>query len=684
MSATLTNQPLIQKSMNGIITISDGIAVMENGSLTNVSNIDTNSINTASFSSNDFQVTTNIDLLSATSKINFTNPSGNGIYTNVSTTGITTDALVGRTLNLTGTMVSDINMNTHNITNVNNINVSTINGSAPGVAQNLSSVLAVGNSAGAYDINMNTHNITNVNNINVSTINGSAPASSQTLAQTLTLGNTANQDINMNTFSINGVNNINLSTINGVAPGGLQNLSSVLTQGNTANMDINVNGFQVTNISSLLYQTSAVNQYSIYAGSATRATNLFSYRGGAYGCLCIGFGTPDIATVSPYNTIIGDFAGNSLAVGATNNTATGINGLYICTTGRDNTAVGGSALNNIILGSRNIGIGAYAGSPFGVTGYDCSACIFIGTASRTSSALTNSIVFGNDAIATANNQIMMGTSTHQTQFPGSVKFGTGIQQAYKTSTLSANTSFASTWYDWCGVHIYINQSGVGSWTMTLGDPATYTGCISWIKNISTTMLTLSTPTGTFGGCYGNASATIALTPQQTFMLVANNGTWDVVDILGVRYNYEMYNTATQTISGVPSANVLFPTTNTGFITATNGTNTWAGSKLTYSAGTFTNSTGFPMTISVCCSIRMPLNATAKFCWIQFGGTHNTANPPVGMKYFLGNATQGGCTEATFLLCNGDSFVVNYQGAVGDVIGSATLGQYNTCRITRIG
>ena len=46
MSST-TNIPINTRSMNGIITISDGIATMENGNLTNVDNLDANNMNSA-------------------------------------------------------------------------------------------------------------------------------------------------------------------------------------------------------------------------------------------------------------------------------------------------------------------------------------------------------------------------------------------------------------------------------------------------------------------------------------------------------------------------------------------------------------------------------------------------------------------------------------------------------------
>lgn len=72
MSQTLQNKIMMSKSMNGIITLSDGVATLENGNLTNVNNIQTDSLNTNSFATNDFSVSTNIDLTGDTSKLQFT------------------------------------------------------------------------------------------------------------------------------------------------------------------------------------------------------------------------------------------------------------------------------------------------------------------------------------------------------------------------------------------------------------------------------------------------------------------------------------------------------------------------------------------------------------------------------------------------------------------------------------
>jgi hypothetical protein len=71
---------------------------------------------------------------------------------------------------------NDIDMNNQDILNVDNIDLTTINGSAypPVVATpNLQTVLAAGNSAGSNNINMNGQDIINADDVDLNTINGS-------------------------------------------------------------------------------------------------------------------------------------------------------------------------------------------------------------------------------------------------------------------------------------------------------------------------------------------------------------------------------------------------------------------------------------------------------------------------------------------------------------------------------
>ena len=83
---------------------------------------------------------------------------------------------------------------------------------------NLDTTLTTGNNAGANDIDMNNNDILQVNNIDLTTINGLPPAGAENLDQTLTIGNNAGaNDIDMNGNDILQVNNIDLTTINGGA-----------------------------------------------------------------------------------------------------------------------------------------------------------------------------------------------------------------------------------------------------------------------------------------------------------------------------------------------------------------------------------------------------------------------------------------------------------------------------------
>ena len=97
---------------------------------------------------------------------------------------------------------------------------SIINQITPSLPLDLANILLQGNSAGATDIDLNNNDILNVNNIDLTTINGSAypPSSSTDLANVLLQGNSAGAtDIDLNNNNILQVDNINLTTINGSA-----------------------------------------------------------------------------------------------------------------------------------------------------------------------------------------------------------------------------------------------------------------------------------------------------------------------------------------------------------------------------------------------------------------------------------------------------------------------------------
>ena len=119
---------------------------------------------------------------------------------------------------------------------------SIIQGLIPVLPIDLANVLLQGNSAGASDIDLNNQDILQVNNIDVSTINGGAypPAPPATPAWSATLqvsNNAGTNNVDLNNNDINNVDNIQLNTINGSAypptiP--VDTLQDVLDAGNTA------------------------------------------------------------------------------------------------------------------------------------------------------------------------------------------------------------------------------------------------------------------------------------------------------------------------------------------------------------------------------------------------------------------------------------------------------------------
>jgi hypothetical protein len=201
MSKSFSNTPYNVKSMNGIITLSDGAGTtIENGQIT------TKDINSS------------------------------GKITAIEIEA--TEVLFN----------DDLDMNGNDILNVNDINTTLINGSAypPATADTLAEVLANGNSAGTNDIDMNGQNITNVTNIN-----GASYPPTETLAQILTNGNSAGTtDLDMNSQNI-----LNVTNINGSAyppPSSVDNLADTLLQGNSAGAtSIDMNSQDLQNVDEL-------------------------------------------------------------------------------------------------------------------------------------------------------------------------------------------------------------------------------------------------------------------------------------------------------------------------------------------------------------------------------------------------------------------------------------------------
>ena len=96
--------------------------------------------------------------------------------TGISTSATWTSILAGATPTLTQVLSAGNDATGASIINVNDIQLSTINGSAyPPPTAGFDIVLLNGNNAGASNMDMNNNNITSVNNINVNTINNLTP-----------------------------------------------------------------------------------------------------------------------------------------------------------------------------------------------------------------------------------------------------------------------------------------------------------------------------------------------------------------------------------------------------------------------------------------------------------------------------------------------------------------------------
>jgi len=205
MSKSFSNTPYNVKSMNGIITLSDGAGTtIENGQIT------TNDIN-------------------SNGKITAIEIEASSVLFN-----------------------DDLDMNNNDILNVNNINTTLINGGAypPTSADTLADVLTNGNSAGTTDINMNSQNITNVNNIALTTINGSSypPTTSSTLADVLTNGNSAGAtSIDVNSQDLQNVDELQVDNITGRRASGLGYNEIVF------NNILNLNNNEARNLNTLTF-----------------------------------------------------------------------------------------------------------------------------------------------------------------------------------------------------------------------------------------------------------------------------------------------------------------------------------------------------------------------------------------------------------------------------------------------
>lgn len=196
---------------------------MSNNNILRVNDLSTNTINSYQIAYKNVNT-----VFTATQSFRAINIVGNYNLTFGAGTGIVTQAAGGTGTNIfkPSKFFGDVDMSGNNILNVNNINLTNINGSpytGGGSTPSLSAVLAVGNSAGTYSINMNSNSISACNNLGVTTINSNTPAyanASNTFSAVNTFeGNMTVRDMNMQsgyTFSQGGSATIQQTGITGI------------------------------------------------------------------------------------------------------------------------------------------------------------------------------------------------------------------------------------------------------------------------------------------------------------------------------------------------------------------------------------------------------------------------------------------------------------------------------------
>lgn len=122
----------------------------------------------------------------------------------------------------------------------------------------------------------------------------------------------------------------------------------------------------------------------------------------------VGFLALSALTTGDFNTGIGTRALRDLTSGG-GNTAVGGNALLFNLIGINNTALGASALQNLVTGDSNTAVGAFAGNPPLAT---ATQCTFLGSAaSATADGFTNSTAIGFNAQVDASNKVRIGNAS---------------------------------------------------------------------------------------------------------------------------------------------------------------------------------------------------------------------------------------------------------------------------------
>jgi hypothetical protein len=160
--------------------------------------------------------------------------------------------------------------------------------------------------------------------------------------------------------------------------------------------------------------------------------------------LTIGKGRANIATNTAlgyqvlYSTNSGDIRNTGIGYqslyNCTNddNTAIGYQSLYNSNEGRFNTAVGSLALNTIVGGTNNVGIGYNSGTININSGSSYNTFLGADTGAGSAGTYNYSTAIGYGALIDTNNQIVLGRTSEMTTIPGTFQKSTSIIGATTT------------------------------------------------------------------------------------------------------------------------------------------------------------------------------------------------------------------------------------------------------------
>lgn len=548
-----------------------------------------------------------------------------------------------------------VDMSANDLSNVGTLTVSTINNS---------SNIAFGN-----NINMASHNINNVLGLGAQTLDATVGTTTTALGvnNALVTGKamfvTGNTLLNGRT-DVSGTFYVNGNPVTGGGAGS-QTLAQTLTLGNVANMDIDMSNNRLQNVLALnmIPTTGAINMNVgnildvnsiVFSNAGSKDMNM--NRGNLYGVLSLS-GEYFYQTQTSLGTP--DFQMENINSSATT-------GVRLCTTKKRPAA--GLSAGDVLFELQTYGTDSLNAK------VQYASDIFT-TVTTTAGAYEAKRMFATAQAGSMTNIMELGANINT--YKPIIFNANGLQHAYKSISLTANASYSSVWANYCGNHVFVSQTTNG-WTLTIGSAVTFQGGICAIENISSFDLTLTSGAGNFAGLYGNGTTSYVVYPGQIMRFVSNGTNWWVNTISGIPMTVRYVNTATQSITTTAAA-MVFPTIETTSISAAAGIRTWNATVLTYSAGTFTNASGYPMTLMV--EFTGGITAPNQLRYMGVNLTNATRNPYVRPKWNVYAAT---AVSATMTFCQivhlgvGDAFQI-----FGQVTTNTTLTVNSAVLVTRL-